>query len=535
VAHGSRGDAVHLIDAIGDGYPALATERDIETSPGLQARIAALQSVYIGRPSGQDGDAKVMARIFDKLRTLYFGGRFGGVASHFVGELLGVADLEQGRYGGRPVDAAAIDDIAARKDATMLRRFADRLPSPDLRREAQRQLVRLAISDSPFAEVRADATAVEERVLRDGNNRVSLIDHPVTNGSLDATRLPGVNVLVRQDVSRQTATLSGYPGGAPLSVLPDLRLEGALRVDVEGVSHPITICPAQITFDPTPCIGTADVTLDNPLALGDAGGVFHFRDKLSETDAVGLTHEPYRFPLDIDVGGRRLVAFGWPLRFERPTDLILGASFGRGPDLKITVDRAGASLFLFTVMSGRVVYRAVADEADLPAFHVVSRGAGGATGNAGLDGLDGASGFDGMAASCPSSSGTAGGRGGDGSQGGAGGDGENGGDGGDLVVELYCGAAKCSANELDVIRHVVLSEGGPGGSGAPGGRGGRGGRGGSGGSGTICTDAISGAASSLSGGMDGPSGSDGLPGRAGWDGAPGRPGQVRIEVSPPRT
>jgi hypothetical protein len=533
--HGSRSDAGHLIDAIGDGYRALATERAIETSPALQARIAALQSVYIERPSGQDGDPIVMARIFDKLRELYLGGRFGRVASNLVGELLGVADLEQGRYGGSPVDAAAIDAIAARKDANLLHRFADRLPLPDLRRQAQRQLVRLAISDSPFAEVRADSAAVEERVLREGNNRVSLVEHPVTNGSLDATRLPGLNVLVRQDVFRQTATLSGYPSGGSLSVLPDLRLEGALRVDLQGVTHHITICPAQSTYDPTPCIGTMDVTIENPLALGDAGGVFHFRDKLNETDAVSLTREPCRFALDIDVGGRRLVAFGWPLRFERPADLILGGRSSRGPDLKVAVTRASASLFLFTITSGRVVYRAVLEKADLSAFHVVSRGAGGATGNAGLDGLDGTAGLDGMAASCPSSSGTAGGRGGDGTQGGRGGDGDNGSDGGDILVTLDCGATACSTEDLDLIRHVVLSEGGPGGSGGPGGRGGRGGRGGSGGSGTSCIDALSGAASSLSGGMDGASGSDGSTGSTGADGASGRPGRVRIEVSPPRT
>src|SRR5262249_56594205 len=117
-----------------------------------------------------------------------------------------------------------IDQIAARGDTALLRRFADRLPAAPVRDEARRRVIRLAIAASPFDEVRADAAVVEARVLRDGINRVSLAEHPAARAALDAAKLPARNVLVRQDVLHQTAALLGYTAGGAPSVLPPLSL-----------------------------------------------------------------------------------------------------------------------------------------------------------------------------------------------------------------------------------------------------------------------------------------------------------------------
>jgi hypothetical protein len=527
----SPADGVALLDAIGHGYLELATDSDLEKSPALQPRLAALQAVYIERPRGQDGDPKVMAPIFDELRHKFFSGRLGPVAARFVGELLSVVDLEQGRYGGRPVDVATIEDIAARGDENLLRRFADRLPSQGLRDEARRRLIRLAIAASPFAEVRKDAAAVEERVMRLGANRISLAEQPARRASLDAGMVSARTVVVRQDLWHQAATLLGQAEGGGLSVLPDLSLSGALWVDVDGLSRPVTICRAARGDDPTPCIGAADVTIENPLAVADGGGKFHFRDRPSESEALGATGTSDWFPLSVDVAGRRLVGLRWPLRYERPSDLVFSSPSGRGADLKVTVTRASPSLFSFTVSNGASVYRGALEKSDLSAFHIVSRGASGTSGQNGFDGLDGTSGMDGSNASCPSLSGGSGTNGSSGSRGDDGGDGSDGADGGDIRVQVDCGALSCSAAEVDVLRRVAVSQGGPGGSGGRGGHGGKGGRGGRGGSGTTCTDSH-GATSSVGGGSDGFSGSDGLYGRDGSNGSPGRPGQVRVQITP---
>jgi hypothetical protein len=535
VAGGSREQVASLIDAAAGGYRALVTDRDLETSPALQARLAVLQAGYIERPSGAEGDPTTMAEAFDELRRRFFDGRFGPVAARFVSELLAVVDLEHGRYGGRPVDRASIDDIGARGDGNLLRRFADRLPAPELRDEARRRLIRLAIAASPFDEVKAQAGEVEERVMRDGVNRVALAQQPATRATLDVNKLPARNVFVRQDISHQTAALFGYDGSGTLSVLPALSLTGALWVDVAGLSRPITICQAARSLDPTPCIGAADVTIQNPFAVADPDGTFLFRDRVSESDALGATGAKNWLPLPIVVGGRRLAFFSWPLRFERPADFVLSPTFGRGPDLKVAVNHADATVLSFTVTSGGAVYRAVVERSDLPAFHIISRGASGAPGMDGLAGSDGTSGFDGSSASCPSMGGSDGSRGGDGGNGTDGGPGGNGSDGGDIQVDVDCGAGACAADETNLLLRTIVSQGGPGGSGGAGGRGGRGGRGGSGGSGTTCVDPTTGESSSLSGGSAGMNGLDGSSGNAGADGAPGRPGQVRIhQAAAPR-
>jgi hypothetical protein len=535
VGGGSREEVAALIDAAADGYRALATDRDLETSPALQARLAVLQAGYIERPNGKDGDATNTARAFDDLRRAFFAGRFGPVAGRFVGELLGVVDLERGRYGGRPVDRAAIDDVAARGDETLLRRLADRLPAPELRDEARRQLIRRAIAASPFDEVKAQAGEVEERVMREGVNRISLAQQPVASATLDVKKLPARNVLVRQDVPNQTATLFGYRNGGTLSVVPALSLAGALWVDVAGLSRPITICQPPRTFDPTPCIGSGDVTIDNPFAFADPDGTFHFRDRVNEAEAVGVTAARNWFPLPIAVGGRQLASFGWPLRFERPPNFVLSPTYGRGPDLKVAVSIADPTVLSFTLTTGGSVYRAVVERSDLPAFHIVSRGAAGTTGMAGLDGSDGSAGFDGSSASCPSMSGSDGSHGGDGGNGSDGGPGGDGSDGGDIQIDVDCGAVACGAEDVNLLLRTIVSQGGAGGSGGAGGRGGHGGRGGSGGSGTTCTDSATGQSTSLSGGSDGMSGTDGSAGSRGRDGTPGRPGRVRIHVgAPPR-
>jgi hypothetical protein len=505
-----------IVGAIGHGYRRLATDDTIETSPAVQARIAALQAAYIGRPAGKNGDPQDMTNAFEELRRRFIARRFGPVAARFVGELLGVVDLEQGRYGGRPVDDASIGEIAARSDANLLRRFADRLPSQDLRDQSRRGLIRVHIAASPFAEVRAQAAVVEERVFREGVNRVSLAAQPVARASFDNDKFPVRTVLARQNIQQQTVTLLGSAGGSELSVVPSLSLVGALWIDVAGVSRPITICQAASSFDPTPCVAGSDVTLENPTAAVDSRGSFQFRDRVTESELIAMTGTRGWFPLAIDVGGKRMVTLRWPLRFESPNALLLGG----GPDLNVAIRRADPALFSFTVTDGGSRYQAIVEKSDLAAFRVVSVGNMGSDGSSGSDGFDGTPGMDGSSASCPMTSGSSGGNGGDGG---------NGGPGGNVQVEYDCGAATCSGDEVALLRKVVASEGGRGGSGGRPGRGGRGGRGGSGGRGTTCTDS-KGGTSTLGGGSDGMSGMNGMDGSAGSSGRPGRPGRVTFRV-----
>jgi len=527
LAGASPDGAALLVDAVGRGYLSLIEQRGLETSPVLQERLATVQAFYVERPSGLDGHPAVMGPILDELRTKRAARKLGPVAARFGDELLAVVDLERGRYGGRTVDGAVLDDLASQRQETLLRRFADRLPSKALRDEARRRVVRLAIAASAYPEVRADSAQVEERILRDGVNRISLREQPPSKGSLDLRKVPMRAVRVRQDLSHQTATLLGTSNRAGVSVLPELSFVDALWIEVAGVSRPVTICRPPGRLDPSPCISGDEVKLESPLAYLDRGGAFHFVDQVSAADAAGLARAGHDLTLPISVGGRPLLTFQWPLWFERPESLVLCGASGAGPTLEVSVDNTDPLRFAFTVTGETFQYRAVVEKGDLPAFRIVSCGAAGGAGSDGARGMDGASGLDGFAASCPSTAGSDGSRGCDGSRGGDGADGGDGGDGGEIDVALACGAAGCAPAVLESLRGSIVSEGGPGGPGGAGGPGGGGGRGGSGGAGTPCT-ASDGTLTSLGGGNAGMSGNDGASGSGGSAGAPGRPGKVRF-------
>jgi hypothetical protein len=524
----SRDRAVPLLNAIVTRYRALIDDAALETSPAMRARLGALQAVYIQRPAGLDADAEVLGPVVGHVRAAFAAGRLRPVAAGFARELLAIVDLQRGLYGGRPVDVALLDDLQARRDQTLLRRFADRLPSPELRDDARSRLVRVRIAASPYAEVRAHAGEVEQAVLRQGQNRVLLDRRMVTSVRLDRQTLDGPVVRLRQDVWHQRVALLGYGAGASPSLLPPVPLRDALRVAVGGLSRPISLCRPARDLDPSPCIAAQDVTLGNSLAYLDGDGALHLAEDAPAREAADLVRD-HAFTLSIGVGGGGAVPFAWPVRFERPERLI----FANGPHLRVAIVHTDPSLFSFTVSSDQAAYLAVVEAEDLPAFRLTSRGAAGRDGVSGSAGSDGTPGMDGMSASCPSMGGGAGSSGGNGSPGGAGEDGGPGGNGGDVDVAVDCGPTGCAPAVVDLLRAIITSEGGPGGAGGTGGPGGRGGRGGSGGAGTFCPAGDNGGiGSSLSAGSAGMSGSDGMAGSNGSDGSPGRAGQVRITSSP---
>ncbi len=526
------GDVALLLDAIGKGYRSTIESSVFEGSPPLQARLTAMQRVFVEGPSRSDGHPNLVAQpMLDDVRKALDAHRLGPIAKRFAEEILAIADLDRGRYGGRAVDVAVIDDLYARRNETLLRRFIEHVPSSDLRDEARRRVIRLRIAASPFAEVRASAEQVEARVFQQGFNRISPTQQPALHAWLDNQKTARRGVLVRQDVSKQRATLLGYGDRPGLSVLPELSLVGTLWVEVTGLSRPITLCQAPKMLDPSPCIGADDVKVDNPLAYLDQGGAFHLVDHITAADVVSLARAGQFFHLPISVGGSRLLSLDWWLHFEQPQGLLFVAgALGSGPNLTVAIDHTDPARFSFSVSRAGADYRAVVEKADLAAFRVVSRGAAGFSGSTGMTGSDGSPGIDGAGASCPSTAGGDGSRGGDGSNGGPGGDGGLGGNGGDIQVQVDCGATGCSPQVLDSLQGIIVSEGGPGGPGGPGGRGGRGGRGGSGGSGTSCIDNSGGSVSSLGAGSSGMDGNDGSSGISGGDGPPGRPGQIRFSV-----
>lgn len=497
-------------------YRKLLKDSAIETDPARAERVATIQRLYLDRRPGLDGHPEVLAAIFDDLRTLLAKDALGAVARTFAAEVLATVDVEHGTWQGRRVDLAMMDALAATGNEMTLTRFAERLPEPDLREQAKRRIVRLHIALSAFDEVRTAAAAVEEAVMREGNNPVVLADHRLVRAWFDDSKETIRSVRVRQRVWQHAATLLGYTQQRPtLSVLPELAFRGRLWAELQSISHPVTLCGSRRAIDPTPCIAISSVSLDNPFTYLDEAGRFHFRDDVGEKEVVPLAARD-AFTLPVAIDGQPAASLRWGLSYERPEDLELRGpgEGGRGPDLDVRVDHPNPSRYVFTVHSPLGEHVAVVEAADLAAFHVASRGTNGATGWAGSAGSTGTSG-----SAC--SNGGPGGNGGDGNNGG------DGGHGGDAKVVIVCGLGPC---DVDLLERIIFSAGGDGGQGGPGGPGGPGGSGGDGRPASTHTDGDGNPIVDDPGCAPGSPGFAGSSGVDGWPGHAGSPGRVTFEV-----
>lgn len=507
-----------MFDDLLAAYGRLLDDADLQTDPARAERAFILQRLYLDRAPGLDADPQALASLLDRLRRAMAKNKLGTVARNLAVELLSSVDVEHGNWQGQRVDVPMLDALGAAGNEMTLTRFAERLPDPALRREAQRRLVRIHVALSPFDEVRADAAAVEEKVLREGHNRVALAAHPVVRAWFDEAKVTIRNVFVRQHVWQQTATLLGYGQQLPpLSVLPELSFRDSLWAKLQASSRPVTLCTSKRSLDPTPCLAVEDVSVDNPFAYLDKGGRFHFRDNVAEQEIVGFAAGD-TFPLPVALGDHRAVSLAWGLTYERPEDLdFSGQGAGaRGPDLRVRVGHPNPARYVFTVSSARGTYAAVVQADDLARFRVGSRGAGGPDG---ASGSDGSTGFSGGPCS----------DGGPGGDGGTGADGGDGGAGGNVDVIVACAPGTC---DPELLKKIIFSAGGAGGSGGRGGRGGSGGSGGGGRSASTHTDADGNVIvddPGCSAGSDGASGTDG---RDGWPGQAGAPGRVTFRVAP---
>jgi hypothetical protein len=531
--------AAELADRIVRAEDDLLAARDLERDPALQAQLAAAHRVTVGRPVGAPAP-RALAEVVKALRPRLAAGKLGPVASRTAAELVEATDLDRGLWRGREVDEEVVSERGAAGEEPVLLRMAARLPDAALRLEAERQVVRLRVARSPLPEVRADAGAVEGRVLAQGVNPIALAEHPSRQALLDDVVLDR-RVVVQQDLTPLPAgavepartRLLGVAGSRVTpSVLPEVPLAGALHVELAGLSAPVTVCAPGRALDPTPCLAPADLRTASPLATIDAAGVLRLREAVTQSDAVALAGRGGRLSVPVQIGASVTIDLSWPVSFERPAPLVFqGARTGApGPELAVRAERVEQGHLVYTVVTPAGTVRAAVEWADAPAVRVGSRGAAGTAGFSGLAGFAGSAGRDGWSATCGGGGASDGTDGGDGQDGGRGGDGGPGGAGGRVRV-VVTAPAPLREETLALLRTVVVSQGGPGGQGGSGGAGGRGGAGGAGGSGASCTDA-DGNTSTMSGGLPGRAGRDGSAGADGAAGPDGAPGPVAFEVPP---
>lgn len=523
--------AALLLEAMVRGEHSLLSKGAIEDEKPEQAKFDALHRALLLRPRGTSPRAGVVLGDIASLREALGRHRLGPVASRYGHDILVEIELENGLWNGRKVTVATLDTMQARKDEPLLRRIALRVPDPALQQEARRRIVRLHIASSPVRAVRERAAEVETVVLETGRNAIDVAKTPPASAWIDDARVHVRGVLVRQDVFKQTAKLLAFGGAAPgASVLPSIALRGAFYARVPGYDDPLTLCAPPDALDVTPCVLPSDLHPKVPIVYVDAGGLLHFVEHIASRDAVRLVYNTLNLPLPFEVEGRTLVTVEWPIVFESPGPIVFeGPTSGRGPDLRVTIERRYSPRLVFEVTSPTAKLAGVVEAPDLPSFLIASRGGAGTPGSPGTSGSSGANGSTGTPASCPGGSGGMGGNGGNGGNGTAGTAGGPGGPGGDVLANVSCATGECGAIAA-AVKTIVRSQGGAGGIGGQGGRGGQGGAGGAGGSGTSCTDA-QGHTTYAPGGSPGSRGADGAPGSNGANGAAGTPGRVDIRVA----
>lgn len=524
-------ESTRLLEAMVHGHHTLLARGSVETDKKEQAKVDAVHRAMLLRPRGSAPRPGSVAKDVAALRQALEKGRLGPVAARYGKDILIAIDLDEGLWNGKKLSVAALDELQAKKDEALLRRIAMRVPDPALQQEARRRIVRLHIAASPLRAVREHAADVETIVMASGRYPIDIAKVTPTSAWLDEERVKVRGVLVRQDVRNQTATLLAFRGKPPAaSVIPSIDLRGAFHARVPGYDEPVTLCASPEALDVTPCVLPSDLHPKVPIVYVDAEGLLHFVEKVASRDAMRLVYNTPNLPLPFEINGQTLLHVEWPIVFEKPEPLIFdGPPSGRGPDLRVTIERRYSPRVVFEVTGAGQKLVGVVEPDDLASFAIASRGGAGPGGSPGSRGSNGSAGSAGSSASCPGGHGGNGGPGGNGGNGTPGGPGGPGGLGGDVVAHVSCATGDCGA-VASVVKKMVRSEGGPGGPGGQGGAGGSGGSGGPGGSGSSCMDS-QGHSQFASGGSPGSQGSPGSPGANGSPGAPGQPGRTDIRVA----
>jgi hypothetical protein len=133
-----RAASASLLEAMAVGYRELLSSSEVESEAAERAKLDAMHEVFVHRPRGTAPNAAEVAPHVSALREALEGAHLGPYAAARARELLVVIDVEQGQYGGRPIDEALLDRLEAGRDETTLRQI-ERRASPTRRSHARRE------------------------------------------------------------------------------------------------------------------------------------------------------------------------------------------------------------------------------------------------------------------------------------------------------------------------------------------------------------------------------------------------------------
>jgi len=522
--------AAVLLDRVLHQYVLRIAYPELERDPAIMQQLEIIRRVYAERQTGKNASEAgrnatlVALRELDETMLSAFGRQARDAA-------LTVLFLEQGlRPDGRPVTIEGLDELAAMGAEEELRIYSRRIPDPALRTEAARRLVRVRISTSPFAELRNDAQAVEDRVMALGRNPVALSANRPTGVDFDASSMPVRGISIRQDLRAQNARLASWRDRrGNVSVVPAIDLRPVLSFTVPGFSAPLRLCAPAEDLRVEPCVDPRELSIGLSFAQIEADGRFRIAEQIDMSQVYALAQSGPGFRIPILLNGEPLVDALWEVDFSNTGPAVFAPGYGEaGAPVSLVVNAMDPRFHHYVVNAYGRDFHMIVEPGEEATFGVITAGGDGRPGDRGQDGYAGNNGNSGSGASCPNTQGTNGTNGTDGGPGGPGGPGGNGGPGGFVDGKLMCDPARCHVLAQQV-RATLAAPGGNRGQGGNGGSGGQGGNGGSGGSSTTCYDDQN-QSYTVNGGSDGQSGNRGTDGPRGADGMPGQPGRVVLDV-----
>ncbi len=201
-------------------------------------------------------------------------------ARELLADVVKRLDLEGGLEDGVPVDSAR---IAATDDEARLATWATRLPSEPLRTQAGERLLALRVSVLPASWRESAATAV-----RDHGFFAVPADAAVVNARWEPRSDDTVMLRVLQNPARGVVRLLPAARDGTRSGDPTVDLHGPLRISVHGLDAPITVCPGEDRWDPTPCMPADRLHLTHAIAALTPTGRIVFPDELALDDVLRL-------------------------------------------------------------------------------------------------------------------------------------------------------------------------------------------------------------------------------------------------------
>src|SRR4051794_313432 len=125
-----------LFDDVVRAYADLITDKQLEKNDAVRQRMAVLHGFLVGTSRDVAARSDALSHLVADLQAAIARRRLGPTGQGYAAELISDVELSHGMRKGRAIEVGTLDSLLDARDDSTLRRYALRLPGPDLRSEA---------------------------------------------------------------------------------------------------------------------------------------------------------------------------------------------------------------------------------------------------------------------------------------------------------------------------------------------------------------------------------------------------------------